>query len=276
MDGVLGSADIGAEICGHPTRTTSDMNNSILAGPNSVGNWQEFYRQADLASNSGQQRISRAFINDYAMHWKSSPSAALMNELKSFAMLHQETLLLLSHLARRAEGVVLEFGPYLGGSTIAMAKAIAGSRDKLLITVEPGGEYLNHPDYPTDDILRDLKKNIERFRMTSVVNVIEGHSDRAEVVAKVEQLLGGQKVGLLFIDSDGKPGRDIGIYQKHLSDDCVIVLDDYLVTAADAADKEVGVRNWVSQAVESGAVRDLGVYPWGTWFGQRVAGKPLM
>ncbi|WP_441228937.1 class I SAM-dependent methyltransferase [Tardiphaga sp. 20_F10_N6_6] len=233
-----------------------------------IGNWREFYSTSDRDARISPRRVSRVFINNYASHWTASDKSALITECKGFSMLHQETLMLLSYFAKRANGAVLELGAYLGGSTIPIAKALQETGGGLQITVEPGGSHPNHPDYPTTDILRDLKSNIKKYGVEGIVNLIEGYSDADDVVERVARVLDGRKIDLLFIDSDGKVGRDMDIYQKYLAPGCVIVLDDYMTVAADAADKEVGVRSWVASAADAGIVTELGVYPWGTWFGQ--------
>ncbi|MDQ8728352.1 class I SAM-dependent methyltransferase [Bradyrhizobium sp. LHD-71] len=244
------------------------MSERILPPNQEPRDWRAFYEASDRSAKTADRRLSRVFVNDYAMHWSDSPHATEMGELKSFSMLHQETLSLLGYFARRSQGAVLELGAYLGGATISIAKALQQSGGGPQITVEVGGAHPTHPDYPTDDILRDLKRNIKKFNVEPIVNLVEGWSDAPEVVAQVERLLNGRKIDLLFIDSDGRTRRDMDIYGKFLSQDCIIVLDDFLVAVADAADKEVGVRNWVAWATETGLVTDLGVHQWATWVGQ--------
>jgi predicted O-methyltransferase YrrM len=220
-------------------------------------------------------RVSHAELTRLALNYADSPHAKLIEECKSFSMLHQETLMLLNHLARQGSGVVLEIGPYIGGSTVAIGEGLKSARDPLHVIVEVGGAYQSHPDYPSDDILADLKKRIFKHSLRGT-RIIEGWSSSEAVVQGVKNALGNRKVDLLFIDADGKIDQNFQLYAPHLSDDCIIVLDDFLIPTAAADSKQMGVRQWVANATDSKLVRELGVYLWGTWVGQlrRVENQP--
>jgi predicted O-methyltransferase YrrM len=179
-------------------------------------------------------------------------------------MLHQETLLLLNFFARRAHGPVLEIGPYTGGSTIAIAR---GLKDRtgtgLLVTIEAGGAYA-HPQLPSADIIADLRKNLTAFGTDRLVRVIQGWSDRRAAIKASRRMLARETIDLFVIDGDGHVGRDFWIYEPLLSDNCVLVFDDY----EGETEKTKPVSNWVKRATARGLVTDLGVYLWGTWVGQ--------
>ena len=195
----------------------------------------------------------------------------LAMQLKPRSMLHEETLLALFLRAQDASGAVLEIGPYTGCSTVMLAKGVEAShRASPVITIEVGGSY-DHPAVPSTDILADLRATLALYRVSERVTIVEGWSNvvQAEVAAR----LGGEKIGLLFIDADGEPGRDFTIYRPMLRDDAFLVVDDYVVSGGIAQLKADATRPWVDGMVERGAVQTIGVYPWGTWFG-RLTGRP--
>ena len=209
-------------------------------------------------------RLSYSDMTRLALGY-ASPHAELI-ERKSFSMLHQ-ALLLLNHLARQSGGAVIEIGPYIGGSTVAIGEGLRDADNPLHIIVEVGGAYLTHPHYPSNDILADLKQRIAEHDLRET-RVIEGWSHSPEVVAAVGVALEGRKADLLFIDSDGDLASNFPLYAPYLADDCAIVLDDFLIPDSGPGSKQLGVRQWVADATESELVRDLGVYLWGTWVGQ--------
>src|SRR5688572_585275 len=86
--------------------------------------------------------------------YRSSPLHEFFAELNDgLSMLHPDVLALLYHFAAYADGPLLEFGPYVGGSTIAMARGMVdGARKLRIVSVEIGGKY-DHPHYPTSDIV---------------------------------------------------------------------------------------------------------------------------
>lgn len=86
------------------------------------------------------------------------------------------------------------------------------------------------------------------------------------MVASVERLLDGSQVDLLVIDANGKVKKHFDIYERFLSDDCMIILHDFIIATGPSKDLEV--RDWIARAADAGFVLDLGVHKWGTWFGQ--------
>ena len=85
-----------------------------------------------------------------------------------------------------------------------------------LISVEMGGSYPSHA-VPTNDIIADLKSNVEAYGLTSVVHIIEGFTTDAAVDAAVNRILDGRTIGLLFLDADGNVERDFEFYRGRLS-----------------------------------------------------------
>lgn len=221
---------------------------------------ERFYRRADRAPQ--RQALTQSFVRRYADDIAHHPMRDQVSQTAMRSMLHDETLLLLYFFARRAR-VVLEIGPYTGGSTIAMAHGLKGCGGRL-VAIEPGGAHY-HPHFPSTDILRDLKEHIDRAGVRDTVQVVEGRSSEPAVKERVFSLLAPASAGLLAIDADGNVARDFECYRSLLAPDCVIVLDDYSGTETVKIDP---VRAWVKDATAAGIVRELGVFRWGTWFGQ--------
>jgi predicted O-methyltransferase YrrM len=180
-------------------------------------------------------------------------------------MLHYETLYLLRSLAARTKDAIVEVGPYIGGSTIALGRGIQIGGGGPLISVEMGGSYPNHA-VPTDDIITDLKSNVEAYGLAESVHILEGFTTDAAIDAGVNRTLDGRKIGLLFLDADGNVERDFELYRARLSRGSILVYDDYL--SEQAPEKQTTIKAWVDQAVASGFVENLGLYRWGTWVGR--------
>jgi predicted O-methyltransferase YrrM len=182
------------------------------------------------------------------------------------SMLHEDVLAILYHLARNTKGAVLELGPYVGGSTTALGW---GKRDSALtgpiISVELGGTY-EHPTHGTDDIVRDLKANLARFEVASMVTVVVGNSRDPRTVQAVREGLKGAKVGVFFVDSDGNVAADLALYGDLLASGCYLMFDDYF--APGAPDKVGPTQDAIATLQAQGLVEPLGIYGWGTWLGR--------
>jgi predicted O-methyltransferase YrrM len=181
------------------------------------------------------------------------------------SMLHFESLYLLRSLAARTNNAIIEVGPYIGGSTIALGRGLQMGGGGPLISVEMGGSCPSHA-VPTNDIITDLKRNVEAYGLTSVAHVIEGFTTDAAVHAAVNRILDGRTIGLLFLDADGNVERDFQFYRGRLSRGSILVYDDYITE--EAPEKQTMIKAWVDQAIASGLVENLGVYRWGTWVGR--------
>jgi predicted O-methyltransferase YrrM len=203
----------------------------------------------------------------------ATPDIELISAARKFSMLHDDVLRLLWTFAETSRGAVLELGPYIGGSTVVIASAARKGGAGPVVTVEKGGAYRDHPHVPTDDILGDLRKNLNRHGVLDAVHIVEGENDAPESIDAVRKALGGAQVDLFFVDSDGRVDRDFRIYEPYLMDNCIIMFDDY--ESDWAAAKARLVRPWVDAAVASGKVRNLGVYGWGTWVGQYLGHRVL-
>jgi predicted O-methyltransferase YrrM len=200
-----------------------------------------------------------------ARSYRRDPWWPELQSLLKISMLHSETLYLLRSLAARTKDAIIEVGPYIGGSTIALGRGLQVSGGGPLICVEMGGSYPTHA-VPTNDIITDLKSNVEAYGLTSVVHIIEGFTPDADVDAAVNRILDGRRIGLLFLDADGNVERDFELYRGRLSRGSILVYDDYITEQA--PEKQTTIKAWVDQAVASGFVENLGLYRWGTWVGR--------
>ncbi|MCP5143956.1 MAG: asparagine synthase (glutamine-hydrolyzing) [Gammaproteobacteria bacterium] len=192
--------------------------------------------------------------------------SARLAHADKISMLGEPALQHLNRLASRSQGPVLEIGPYVGGSTIAMADGAAAG----VITVEIGGDNSSHDSLPTYDIVADLRQNLARCGLVDNVRVVVGHFRSAEVTAQVAAGLGGEKAGMLFVDTH--PGTEvaIGLYAQFLADEAYLVVDDY--QSEIAVEKADSVAQFVDAMVADGLVKRFGVDGWGTWFGQFLPG----
>jgi len=228
--------------------------------------YQSFYECCDKASIAeGHAALSKEFLESYAFGIRYSPEAKSVNEINAFSMLSSYVLYLLGFLSKISDGRVLEIGPYIGGSTVALAKAQRDIAGKPVISVEAGGSYPSHPQLPSDDILGDLEKSISRYKLNNWVDLVVGFSNEEHVVDSVMQQLGDDPIGLIFIDADGNVERDFSIYGPKFSDNCIIVLDDYISAAEE---KSSLIKDYVDGLVEQGVLESLGVFTWGTWVGR--------
>jgi predicted O-methyltransferase YrrM len=193
--------------------------------------------------------------------WSRYRSDAVAKAAK-ISMLAEPALALLAKLAEVAGGPIIELGPYIGGSTIALA---SGARERV-VTVEIGGSNPRDDALASDDILADLRRNLARERLTSRVTIVEGHFRDAEVVQRVEKALGGRPAKILFVDL--LPGTEValGLYGRYLDNGAFVVVDDYRSDIA--RDKAEWVSRFLDRAVSQGALEEIGVFGWGTWFGR--------
>ena len=185
---------------------------------------------------------------------------------RKYSMLHLDVLLLIYHFARVCSGAILELGAYVGGGTIAAARGVRDSgTDKTLIAIEPGGS-LKHDRVGSRNILRDLERNLAKYRVSGLVTLIKGRSCDRETVAAVDQAIRGDQLGLFILDADAAKKRDIDIYRDKLAPDCWMVIDDYYGAAAHS--KIATARSEVDALVEAGELEPLGYYGWSTWIGR--------
>lgn len=209
--------------------------------------------------------MSAEALADYAAESATHPLFETFSKVKNFSMLHVDVLLLLRLCALASSGGILEIGPYIGGSTVAIASGVRDGSAPKFISVEPGGDYV-HPEYPSNDILADLRRNLRKYGLTKYVQIVEGMSHNQNICEQVKKALSKFGVSMFFIDADGEIGRDMDLYRSLLHPDCFVILDDYI--APGNAGKELRVRAIVDEEVAAGRLETFGVFGWGTWFGR--------
>jgi predicted O-methyltransferase YrrM len=170
---------------------------------------------------------------------------------------------MLYHFGRYATAPVLEIGPYIGGSTIAIARGLAdAARGFPVVSVELGGASA-HPQYPTPDIVASLRANLAERDLLAYCRLVVGNSRDAGVVAEVAR---HGRFGCAVIDSDGHVEEDLALYRRLLAPGALLVVDDYY--SPGAPDKEVTTRRDLDELAARRLVESFGVHGWGTWVGR--------
>lgn len=203
-----------------------------------------------------------------ATRYRSDPLHKFFSELnKRISMLHPDVLALLYHFGACASGPLLELGPYVGGSTISMARGVADAGGSVRITsVEMGGRY-DHPTYATTDIVESLRANLKTYGVDGRVNLIVGHSREKPALDSVATVVEQEgPFTCLLIDADGQVEEDVALYRRFLAARCYLVVDDYY--APGAPEKEATTRNQLAALEQRHVVESFGVHGWGTWFGR--------
>jgi len=198
-------------------------------------------------------------------YYRAQPCYESLSRLQGkTSILHSDVLALLFHFGAYA-GSVLELGPYIGGSTIALCWGKESTEcKKRVITVELGTGYSHHT-LSTDNIVRDLRTNLERFELDGCVNLIVGNSRDPDVIREVERLA-DDSFGLMVVDSDGLVESDFASYKHLLKRGAYLIVDDYF---SPGAPEKVGpTRSGLLALMSNGLVECLGVYGWGTWVGR--------
>ena len=204
-----------------------------------------------------------------AVKYRHTPIYQFFIELnQQIAMLHPDVLALLHYIGANAASPILELGPYIGGSTIAMAKGIAsGDRSQKITTVEKGEGYV-HEKLTTPDIIMSLRDNLIRHEVEDQVNIVVGYSRDQAIVQQVAEYAKTTKFGCMVMDADGCVDDDLRCYKSLLQPRAYLVVDDYY--APGAPDKEAITRPQIDRLEQRGIVESFGVHGWGTWFGRLV------
>lgn len=214
-------------------------------------------------------------VNRVLVAYRHTPVSADLHTIgQKHSMLHLDVLTLLYHFGRTGAGQTLEIGPYVGGSTIALARGVraSGHADRRVTTIEPGGAFPQHPVLPSEDILGDLRRNLVKRGVGDLVEIIEGLSTDPAVVARLHRKLAPRSVGLLVIDADGEIHAHLERYRDLLTEDCYVVIDDYY----GPGEKSAPTSRQVEELVSRGELIPYGLYGWGTWVGRRNgAGGPV-
>jgi|688.fasta_scaffold348239_1 predicted O-methyltransferase YrrM len=196
--------------------------------------------------------------------------ADLIQQLNAISMLNEESLRVLYYLGSKSK-TILEFGPYIGGSTIAIAKGNKFSIFKkfLFNTIELGGANVEHAHLPSHNILEDLNTNLSKFQVAGKVNIIQGLSANWNSVQMCESLLNGRKFDMVLMDSDGFIEENIAAYKKFFKKEVYLILDDFeRVENEDPFSKANNVNKWVQTNLKNGRLTEHAILKWSTWFGK--------
>lgn len=231
--------------------------------------------QSDYFGRRIEKLVGQPFYNIFSqLLWLDRSDEQIGNiydEILKRSMLHREVLIGYTALAAACEGPVLEIGPYVGGSTIALAFG-ARARGATVYALEKGGE-LDHSFIPTKDIFKDWKENVESFHIADNAVLVEGNYGNFSTVQEVRELVKPNSVGLFIQDADGHVDKGFNFAAEWLRPDCLLGVDDY-----EAGDNVKGAmtRPVIDKAVELGIMRTFGLFGSGTWFGQLADAESLV
>jgi predicted O-methyltransferase YrrM len=136
---------------------------------------------------------------------------------------HKDEMIRLAKLAaEKKPKTVVEIGTARGGTLFMLARL--ASPDALIVSIDlPGGEYGGgYPAWKAPYYRRFASK-------TQRIELMRDNSHDAKTVEKLEKILGGKKIDLLFIDGDHTyegVKRDYEIYSPLVRDGGVISFHD--------------------------------------------------
>ncbi|MEZ6029462.1 MAG: hypothetical protein R3C46_06890 [Hyphomonadaceae bacterium] len=182
-----------------------------------------------------------------------------LTEIRTFSMLDVEVLRALRKAAKRGKGGIFDVGPYIGGSTAAMALGHRGRRRHVVI--EAGGAYPDQPHLPSLDIIADLKRNLTRFDLLEHVSIYQGWSDDPAIYEPAIKELGS--IGLFFFDANGAVAEQLSLCAPYMDENCTVILDDINADQAKAASVVPALKRLIAK----GALIEDRIIQ-GTWFGR--------
>lgn len=228
---------------------------------------------ASSGTVDGKPGIREAFFDFLAGELKAASddraTGQWYRDNAAISMCERDTLIAATVAAALTGGPVVEFGPYIGGTTIAFGRGLKVSGGRL-ISFEKGGAYLEHPRLPTSDILADLKANLERAGILDRTTIIERNYDEPDAFDELERALEGEKIRLVLIDADGYFDRLFVRLRPLLADDAIILVDDYVVW--DSPPKEGLTRSEMDGAIARGEIATWGLLSGVTWIGSLPGG----
>ena len=148
-----------------------------------------------------------------ATQYRCAPIYQSFRELNErLSMLHPDVLALLYHYGACLQRPILELGPYIGGSTISLARGVIDGKVTTRITsIEKGGEY-QHSTLSTTDIVKSLRTNLKNYGVIDKVDLIVGHSRDSLVLDKLAQVVERNgKFACLVLDSDCQVEDDVAL-----------------------------------------------------------------
>lgn len=220
--------------------------------------------------SKGLMALSPGVFAELAASQSQSPAWPHILAAKNLSMMGLPSLAMLRIFALAAQGHILEIGAYIGGSSLALAWGIAATQKSKLVVIDSVGSYSSHPHLPSHDIEADWHRTLSKFGMSEFAQLIPGNSRDPACCAQVKTALGQEKIGCVSIDADGFVWEHLAHLSDALTDNCLLIVDDYVSpdAAGDAKHKAHRTIASVQHALDCGAIEEFGVLPWGTWFGR--------
>lgn len=119
---------------------------------------------------------------------------------------------------------------------------------------------------PSTDIVQDLKKNLKIWGVTDVT-IVEEFSESPRAVKRVAEILNGEKISLIILDSNGSITSELERYKTFLEPKCKVIIDDFLIEGSESNGKNLQVNAEVNQLLNNGALVKEFINGWGTFFG---------
>lgn len=225
----------------------------------------ELAARASELTGSAHSRFLRLFAEELfkIAHWPEVRDWYVANQ--TISMWEPESICAATVASTVAAGAVLEIGTYVGGGTVALARGV-GPGGRKVVSVEQGGAHPTHSRLPSNDILADLRANIERFAVSQCVTIVAGDYGDDSTRVEMAKALRGEKVGLACIDADGHFDRAFNMVMPHLTEDAVFIIDDYASLLY--SDKAPLTRSTVDRLCRIGYLEPWGILAGETWIGQ--------
>jgi len=204
------------------------------------------------------------------------------------SMLNPKTLTLINYFASISTGTILEIGAFTGGATISAGNGLSkrSKNESTMIAIEAG--FSRGSEWSADtsampprwqshgvssrDVFSILSNHVKAYNLEEKVNLFEGYSNDSNILEKIIPILEKDPIGLLIIDADGNLARDLNIYLQYVKKGGYLIFDDYVMVPQyrNQHDKATPTQAAVHSLVNYGVARSLGLYPHGTWFGQKL------
>jgi len=233
--------------------------------------WYPFYRIyyhcLDALARRHMLVLTPFNLRCYARGAEYHPEFDSIVKAKQFGMLHPEVLLLLRYFALGVRGAVFEIGAFTGSATVVLAKALKEAGGGPYFSAEAGG-VKEHPILATNDIFADLERHVREHGVSDAVVLLNGRSHFPHIHQTIAAGTKSAGIGLLVVDADGRVQRDLEAYGPLLNDGCLLVVDDYLIEAAENNYKMGLVKPYLDGEVAAGRLQLFGVFGFSTWVGR--------
>jgi len=223
----------------------------------------EFERDLIGGKVTWTKDLALTYANLAAVH----PLWETMGEIKQFSMLGTETLVMCRGYALAARSAILEIGAYIGGSTVALGMGLDAAGRRPMVTIDCGGSYENQPFLPSKDIHADWRKNCADRGLDGISTLIGGWAHEAATIMAAKAAAQGARFDVLFIDADGQITRTLRDFADSLTDDCLLIFDDYFNVFGSQEKVEVVARQ-VHDLLADGVIEQYVLTPYSTWFGR--------